>query len=192
MKRIIIGIAVFLFISAFPLIGFDFGMGFLFNYNVIDSERFQLDVDSFSDIAHLGLFVEVPFNTTVGIRFDGAVKFAEVPPEDVIYSYGKNIHWDGSIGPTFHLFGKVKLDPFIQVGAGSAGGNFADENAISWRTRTQIAIFMFGAGGIDIVLSDYFVIGGKIRLIPYYFNPSGLTTYKLFPVAANIFFGFRF
>lgn len=193
MRRIFAVIVILLMLAVVPAIAVDMGLSFLFNYNLITQDgQLGIDFADFSDIAYLGLFVDVPIARSIGFRFSGAVKFSEVSESYAIFGYNKNIHWDGTIGPSFHLFGESQIDPYVQIGAGSAGGVFTDYRYYNWSTRTQIVIFLHGIAGINITLSDLFLVGLNIRIIPYWFNPSGLKTYDQFPIAGNLNFGFRF
>ena len=196
MTRCVGCIVGLLLLALLPASAVDMGLGFLFNYNLITQDgRLSVDLEGFSDIAYLGLYFDVPIVDRIGFRFSGAVKFSEVPIGEhtgYYYGYNKNIHWDGTVGPSIHLLGQSQIDPYLQVGAGCAGGVFHDQRWYSWRTRTQIVIFLHGIGGINLVLADAFVVGANIRVIPYSFNPSGLKTYDQFPIAGNLNFGFRF
>jgi hypothetical protein len=192
MRKVVVSSLLLLALAALPVAAVDMGLGFLFNYTMLtDGGARRLDVESFSDVAHIGLFLDVPLTGRIGLRLDGAVKFAEIPADEVQVIYDKNIHWDGAIGPTLHLFGKTAIDPYLQFGAGCAGGVFFDRNWDSWQTRTQITIFLHASAGINVVIARALLLGAKIRVTPYWFNPSPLVTYPQLPVAANLFVGFR-
>lgn len=193
MKKGTVIIVGLFFLAMMPVFAVDMGLGFLFNYNLITAnDQSSIDFESFSDIAYLGIFFDVPMVARIGFRFSGGVKFSEIPRGQEVYGYNKNIHWDGTIGPSIHLFGESQIDPYLQVGAGSAGAVFNDYRYRDWRSRTQIVIFLHGVAGINVILADAFLVGLNVRVIPYYFNPSGLYTYEQFPLAANLNFGFRF
>ena len=194
MKKIVICIIVVLLPLGTSLFAFDMGISFLFNYNLImENGNFKADLTNFSEISYLGIFFDVPIVDRIGFRFSGSVKFTEVPlDQSVWYRYNKNIHWDGTIGPSIHLFGESQLDPYIQLGAGSAGGVFQDAARYNDpRTRTQIVIFFHGIAGVNLTIWEIFLVGLNIRVIPYSFNPSGLVTYQQFPIAGNLMVGFR-
>ena len=193
MKRVVVGIVLLFALGGFSVYAVDMGLMFLFNYNLItENGQLKVDFENFSDIAYLGLFFDVPIERRVGFRFSGAVKFSEVPPEDAVVFYNKNIHWDGTIGPSIHLFGESQVDPYLQVGAGCAGAVFNDERYWDVHTRTQIVIFLHALAGLNVVVADAFVVGVSVRAIPYSFNPSPLKTYDQFPIAGNVTIGFRF
>ena len=81
----------------------------------------------------------------------------------------------------YHLFGAGSLiDPFVQIGLGSAGRVILEEQPPVDRDKLYISVFPFVAGGFVLDL-DGFVIGSRIAAYPAV-SPPPATDFSNYPL----------
>ena len=173
----------------------EIAVGPLFSYEYIEQGgEEQINFDSLSDLSFLSLVIDAPLGPQLAMRIQPSVKFEEIPEAEQATDYPNNIHWDGTIGVAYHLFGRrAFLDPYLEGGLGSAGATFFDDRRITGDARNDVAlqVFMYVAGGLNLVFNNQFVIGARVRVMPQDFNPSPLISYEQFPIGASASIGIR-
>jgi len=81
----------------------------------------------------------------------------------------------------YHLFGAgAFIDPFMQVGLGSAGRVSLEEDTALERDPLYLSIFPFISGGLALDL-DGFIIGGRLSYYPL-ITPPPATEFENYPL----------
>jgi len=175
-----------------PAFSVDVSLAALFNYDLVrENGAVLFDQKKVSNLAYVGLIVDVPFTEHEGLFLQNSVKFENIDENQSQGGYNKNIHWDANVLGAFHLAGYDSIfDPYLTGGIGCSGAQFFDDRSQDYRTRTQIVLFPEVGAGINFRIQD-FLIGGNIRGQLLSFNPSPLKTYEQFPVALSLNFGVR-
>jgi hypothetical protein len=93
-----------------------------------------------------------------------------------------DIDWLGeALYAGYHFFGpKCFVDPFMQVGLGSAGRVDLSSEIVSPYDRLYIAIYPFVGAGLNLNF-DGFVVGAKLNYLPFV-GPVPVTPIKEYPV----------
>lgn len=172
--------------------GVDLSFAAMFNYETVTAEGTGgLSNKMLSDLASVGIVVDVPLGGNFGFSTQESVRFSDISLSSAGGGYNKNIYWDGIVGGAYHFAGYDHFaDPYILYGVGSSGAVYFDERASSWRTKTALVIYP--AVGIGGNLNFHgLLIGTNLRLIVISINPSPLTTYEQFPVTWTFSVGAR-
>ena len=191
MKKFSIALLTLAFLAG-PLAAVDLGACFYLDFELLEDDQ-DFDISVLRDYSFMGMRIDVPVSRNISLLVLPEVKFEEIPEEEEVSVYNKNIHWNGQFGPEYHIFGfRSFIDPFVGTGVSCTGAQYFDAaHAGDWRDQTQLVVSHYVNAGVNFVFHRDWYVGFEAQWIASSFNPSPLNTYGQFPLGARFNFGFR-